>query len=51
MELEQKGKTLFGAWNSADSQTGYDVRLTEVPASEKKIKRLDDVFAELKGQK
>lgn len=51
MDLELKDKVFTGAWNSADGQTGYDVKLTELPASEKKIKRLDDAFAELKGRK
>jgi hypothetical protein len=51
MELEQKGAVLIGDWDAPDGQTGYDVKLTEVPANEKRIKRLDDVFAEMKGKK
>ena len=51
MELELKNKIFSGTWISADGQTGYDVKLTELPATAKKIKRLDDAFAEMKGQK
>ena len=48
MELELKGKVFTGSWSAADGQTGYDVKLTELPATPKKIKRLDDAFGELK---
>ncbi len=48
MELTLKGKTYTGDWNAADGQTGYDVKVTEATASEKKIQRLDETFAELK---
>ncbi len=51
MDLELKGKTFTGTWSSTDSQTGYDVKLSELPASEKKIKRLDEAFADLKAPK
>lgn len=48
MELVMKGKTYTGDWNAGDGQTGYDVKVTEAPMSEKKISRLDAMFAELK---
>lgn len=51
MDLELKGKTFTGTWNSADSQTGYDVKLSEIAASAKKTKRLDDTFDDLKKGK
>jgi hypothetical protein len=51
MELELKKGVFTGSWSSADGQTGYDVKFTEVPAAPKKIKRLDDIFAEMKGKK
>ena len=48
MDLELKKGVFTGAWNSADGQTGYDVKLTEGVASPKKQKRLDDIFTDLK---
>ncbi len=51
MDLELKGGVFTGAWNSADGQTGYDVKLTEVPASPKKQKRLDEIITALKAGK
>lgn len=51
MDLVLKGKVLTGTWTAADGQTGYDVKLTELDASPKKIRRLDDVFADMKGEK
>jgi len=51
MDLELKKGVFTGTWNAADGQTGYDVKLSELPATPKKIKRLDEIFAELKGQK
>jgi hypothetical protein len=47
MDLELKNGVFTGTWISADGQTGYDVKFTEVPASAKKIKRLDEAFEEL----
>lgn len=41
MDLELKDKTLTGTWLSADDQTGYDVRLEEVPLSAKREQKLD----------
>lgn len=48
MELELKDNTYTGSWISAEDQTGYDVKLSEIPASAKKIIQLDKIFAELK---
>ncbi|MBS1616505.1 MAG: hypothetical protein JST06_10360 [Bacteroidetes bacterium] len=48
MELSLKDKTYTGSWISAEDQTGYDVKLTEITASAKKIVHLDKIFAELK---
>lgn len=41
MDLDLKEGTFTGTWLSADDQTGYDVKLTELPASAKKVERLD----------
>jgi hypothetical protein len=51
MDLTLNKGVFTGTWTSTDNQTGYDVKLTELPASEKKIKRLDAAFLELKGNK
>lgn len=51
MDLVLKGKAFTGSWTSPDNGTEYDVKLTQIDASPKKTKRLDDIFAELKGQK
>jgi hypothetical protein len=51
MELELKDKIFTGTWTAADGQTGYDVKLSELEVTPKKIKRLDDIFAGMKGQK
>ena len=51
MDLELKKGVFTGTWNAADGQTGYDVKLSELPATPKKLKRLDEIFAELKGKK
>lgn len=51
MELTLTDKVFTGAWTASDSQTGYDVKLTELPASDKKIARLDAAFMEIKKKK
>jgi hypothetical protein len=51
MDLTLTKGVFSGSWTSTDDQTGYDVKLTELPASAKKIKRLDAAFLELKGGK
>lgn len=51
LELELKKGVFTGTWSSTDGQTGYDVKLTELEATPKKLKRLDEIFAELKAQK
>ncbi len=48
MELELKKGVYTGTWDSADGQTGYDVKFNELPASAKKLQRLDDAFEELR---
>lgn len=48
MDLKLKGNKFTGNWMAADNQTGYDVRLTEAPASDKKIAMLDAIFLDLK---
>jgi len=48
MDLVMKGKTYTGDWATSDGQTGYDVKVTEAPISEKKTKRLDEIFGDLK---
>lgn len=48
MELVLKGKTFTGDWDATDGQTGYDVKATEATPSEKKTKRLEEIFADLK---
>lgn len=48
MELRLKGTKFTGNWTAADNQTGYEVKLTEAPASDKKIKMLDEIFMDLK---
>jgi hypothetical protein len=48
MDLVMKGKTYNGDWATSDGQTGYDVKVTEAPISEKKTKRLDEIFGDLK---
>lgn len=44
MDLDLKEGVLTGTWLSADDQTGYDVKLTELPASAKKTERLDKLL-------
>ena len=51
MDLTLSDKKYTGGWSTADGQTGYDVELTEIPATEKKIIRLDAIFDELKNPK
>lgn len=51
MELELKKGVFTGAWSATDGQTGYDVKLTELEPTPKKLKRLDEIFAEMKAQK
>ncbi len=48
MELKLKGTKYTGNWTAADNQTGYDVKMTEAPASDKKIRILDELFMDLK---
>jgi hypothetical protein len=47
MDLELKDGVFTGTWVSADGKTGYDVKFTELPASAKKMKRLDEAFEDL----
>jgi len=49
MELMLNKTKYTGSWISADNQTGYEVKLSEAPASAKKIERLDAAFLELTG--
>jgi len=49
MDLELKDKVFTGTWTAGDNQTGYDVKLMETPASEKKIQRLDAILKDLKS--
>jgi hypothetical protein len=52
MDLVLSKGVFTGTWTAADNQqTGYEVRLTELPASAKKIERLDAAFMELKGKR
>ena len=51
MDLNLKDGRYTGTWTSADNQTGYEVKLTEVPASAKKIERLEAAFLELRKRK
>ncbi|PZF73171.1 hypothetical protein [Taibaiella soli] len=44
MELTLDKDKYTGTWLSSDNQTGYDVKLTEIPATPKKIERMDEVF-------
>lgn len=48
MDLKLKGTRFTGNWTASDNQTGYDVKLTEAPASDKKIRILDELFMDLK---
>ncbi len=48
MELKLKGNKYTGNWTASDNQTGYDVKLTEAPASDKKVATLDEVFMDLR---
>lgn len=48
MDLKLKGTKYTGNWTAADNQTGYEVKLTEAPASDKKIRILDELFMDLK---
>ncbi|MEO6830925.1 MAG: hypothetical protein ABI378_01730 [Chitinophagaceae bacterium] len=50
MELSLKEGVLTGTWLSADDQTGYDVKLTELPASAKKTERLDRLLEQALGK-
>ena len=49
MDLTLINGVFTGTWESTDGQTGYEVKLTEIPASAKKIERLDGAILELKG--
>ena len=51
MDLVLKAGKYTGNWTAADNQTGYEVKLTEVPASTKKIERLEAAFLELRKTK
>lgn len=44
MELTLDKDKYTGTWLSSDNQTGYDVKLTEIPATPKKIEKMDEVF-------
>lgn len=44
MELTLDKDKYTGTWISSDNQTGYDVKLSEIPATPKKIERMDEVF-------
>jgi hypothetical protein len=44
MELMLKDKVFTGTYASNGDQTEYDVKLTETPASDKKIQMLDEIF-------
>lgn len=47
MELMLEGKEASGQWTSGADQTGYEVKLTEVAPSNKKMSTLEGVAAEL----
>lgn len=49
MELTLKNGKYTGNWTSSDNNTGYEVKLTEAPASGKKIERLDAAFMDLRN--
>lgn len=44
MELKLENGKYTGTWTSTDNQTGYDVKLSEIEATPKKTKQLDEVF-------
>jgi hypothetical protein len=44
MELKLDKDKYTGTWVATDNQTGYDVKLTEITATPKKIKQLDEVI-------
>lgn len=44
MELTLDKDKYTGTWLSSDNTTGYDVKLSEIPATPKKIQRMDEVF-------
>ncbi|XZF13090.1 hypothetical protein ACTHGU_14985 [Chitinophagaceae bacterium MMS25-I14] len=44
LTLDSLKKKYKGTWLSSDNQTGYEVKLTEIPATPKKIKQMDEVF-------
>lgn len=47
MELTLEGKEFMGQWTSGADQTGYEVKLTEVVPSSKKMSTLEAAVAEL----
>lgn len=44
MELKLDKDHYTGTWTATDNQTGYDVKLTEITATPKKTKQLDEVI-------
>lgn len=51
MELTLKNGKYTGTWTATDNQTGYEVKLSETPASSKKIERLEEAFLDLRSGK
>lgn len=44
MDLELVGGSMTGEWTAADGQTGYNVRLSEIEPSAKKVQYMDEIL-------